>query len=80
MLVSNFQSKKIKMNAIKIYKHIIFSACLILLLGSCKKYFDINQNPNAALQPPINGLLANVTNSSAINVWRIADWTSYYTQ
>ena len=68
------------MNAIKIYKQIIFSACIILMLGSCKKYFDINQNPNAALQPPIDGLLANVTNSSAINVWRVADWTSYYTQ
>jgi hypothetical protein len=68
------------MNAIKIYKQIIFSACIILMLGSCKKYFDINQDPNAASQPPIDGLLANVTNSSAVNVWRIADWTSYYTQ
>jgi len=64
----------------RIYKQIIFSGCIILMLGSCKKYLDINENPNAALQPPINGLLANVTNSSAINVWRIADWTSYYTQ
>lgn len=68
------------MNTIKIYKQIIFSACIILMLGSCKKYLDINQDPNGALQAPINGLLANVTNSSAINVWRIADWTSYYTQ
>ncbi len=68
------------MNTRKIYKQIIFSACIILMLGSCKKYLDINENPNAALQPPINGLLANVTNSSAVNVWRIADWTSYYTQ
>ena len=68
------------MNTIKIYKQIIFAGCIILMFGSCKKYLNINQNPNAALQPPIDGLLANVTNSSAINVWRIADWTSYYTQ
>lgn len=68
------------MNAFKIYRQIIFFGCLLLLLSSCQKYLDINQNPNAGGQPPINGLLVNVTNSSAINVWRIADWTSYYTQ
>ena len=68
------------MKSFKLYKHFIIFSCAVLLLSGCKKYLDINQNPNAALQPPINGLLANVTNTAAINVYRIADWTSYYTQ
>jgi hypothetical protein len=68
------------MNIIKIYRQIALFGCTVLLLSSCKKYLDINENPNAALQPPINGLLANVTNTAAINVYRIADWTSYYAQ
>ena len=63
-----------------IYKRLLVFGCIVFLLSSCKKYLDINQNPNAALHPPIAGLLANVTNTAAINVYRIADWTSYYTQ
>jgi Starch-binding associating with outer membrane len=68
------------MNITNKYRRFIFFALAVILLSSCKKYLDINENPNAALQPPINGLLANVTNTAAINVYRIADWTSYYTQ
>ena len=67
------------MKSIKIYLLIILTG-LIITLSSCKKYLDINQNPNAGNEPPINGLLANVTNTSGLNVFRIADWTSYYTQ
>ena len=51
-----------------------------LLSGGCKKYLDINQNPNAAEEPPINGLLANVTYSTAYTVYDIGDQTSYYVQ
>ncbi|MFT4154525.1 SusD/RagB family nutrient-binding outer membrane lipoprotein [Parafilimonas sp.] len=68
------------MSILNIHKNLLVFGCMAFLLGSCKKYLDINQNPNAALQPPITGLLANVTNTAAINVFRIADWTSYYTQ
>jgi hypothetical protein len=46
----------------------------------CKKYLDINQDPNAAAEPPIKGLLANTTNWTAINSYYIADRTSYYSQ
>ena len=67
------------MRIINIYK-LVFFGCIIISLGSCKKYLDINQNPNAAAQPPIAGLLANVTNGAAMNTYRIADYTSYYTQ
>ncbi|MGN6615621.1 MAG: SusD/RagB family nutrient-binding outer membrane lipoprotein [Ilyomonas sp.] len=68
------------MNALKISRQIIFAGCFILLLGSCKKYLDVNQNPNAGEKPPINGLLANVTNTGAINVFNISDYVSHYTQ
>ncbi len=52
----------------------------IILISGCKKYLDINANPNASTEPPIKGLLANTTNTAPINVYYIADWTSYYTQ
>ncbi|MEO7046359.1 MAG: SusD/RagB family nutrient-binding outer membrane lipoprotein [Ferruginibacter sp.] len=51
-----------------------------IVSGSCKKYLDINQNPNAAETPPINGLLANVTYSTATNTYLIGYYTSYYVQ
>ncbi|MGN6402731.1 MAG: SusD/RagB family nutrient-binding outer membrane lipoprotein [Flavisolibacter sp.] len=65
-----------KKNLINIF---LFSACTIIC-GSCKKYLDINQNPNAAEEPPINGLLANTTYLTAYNVFNASDWSSYYTQ
>ncbi|QOR75325.1 MAG: SusD/RagB family nutrient-binding outer membrane lipoprotein [Thermoflavifilum sp.] len=61
----------------------IFSiACLLMFgLNSCQKYLDINQNPNAAQEAPIAGLLANVTYTSAYNTYYIShDATSYYVQ
>lgn len=53
---------------------------IAFLSGGCKKYLDINQNPNAAEEPPINGLLANVTYSTAYNVYYLGDYTAYYDQ
>lgn len=52
----------------------------VVLLASCKKYLDINQNPNAATKPPINGLLIKTTQNTALNVYRVGDITSYYVQ
>ncbi len=34
---------------------------------SCKKYLDVNENPNSPTQPPINGLLTKVTHGVAMN-------------
>jgi len=65
--------KKIRFNTI------FFAAC-ITLFTSCKKYLDINENPNAAEEPPINGLLANTTYETANDVFNASNWTSYYTQ
>lgn len=53
---------------------------LMVLLGGCKKYLAINDNPNAAIDPPISGLLANTTYLSGNNVYLISDFVSYYTQ
>ena len=61
---------------------IISGSFLLLLIGatSCKKYLDINKNPNAAVEPPIAGLLANATNLTAYNVYDLSNYTSYYVQ
>jgi hypothetical protein len=46
----------------------------------CKKYLDINKNPNLVTDPPINGLLANTTFQTAMNIQRAGNITSYYMQ
>ncbi|HEY5392852.1 MAG TPA: SusD/RagB family nutrient-binding outer membrane lipoprotein [Hanamia sp.] len=53
---------------------------LVILTGGCKKYLDINANPNATENPPIPGLLANVTSLTANNSYDISDFVSYYVQ
>jgi len=50
------------------------------LLPSCKKYLDINKNPNASTKPPITGLLIRTTQNTALNVFRVSNITSYYVQ
>lgn len=63
-------------------KTVIFSIAFLSMLAmtGCQKFLDINENPNAAEEPPINGLLANTTYTTAFNVFNVSDWTSYYTQ
>ena len=63
-------------------KYLIISFLLVLasFIGGCKKYLDINKNPNAADEPPIAGLLANTTSLTADNVYEISDYTSYFVQ
>lgn len=53
---------------------------IAVLSGSCKKYLDINKNPNAAETAPISGLLANVTYSTAYTTYYVGYYTSYYDQ
>jgi len=64
----------------KILSYTITIIVFIALFSSCKKYLDINQNPNAAAEPPINGLLANTTYGTATNIFRASNLTSYYSQ
>ncbi len=64
----------------RITYYIGISIIFIATFSSCKKYLDINQNPNAAEEPPINGLLANTTYVTASNVFNVSNITSYYAQ
>ena len=64
----------------KISIRYIFLLVLLTGLGSCKKYLDVNTNPNSPTTPPINGLLTRVTQSTAMNVFRVSNITSYYVQ
>src|SRR5882672_7926996 len=63
----------------KTFIHIIAISSMLIFSG-CKKYLNINQDPNAAAEPPIKGLLANATNWTAINSYYISDYVSYYSQ
>ncbi len=53
---------------------------LLLVLGGCKKYLDINEDPNRPTKPPINGLLASTTQQTALNIQRTGNTSSYYVQ
>ncbi len=54
---------------------------VLLLSGSgCKKYLDINTDPNRPTEPSIGGLLTTTTHNTAVNVFRVANITSYYAQ
>ena len=57
-----------------------FLLLIVVIAGGCKKYLDINTNPNATDNPPLPGLLANVTSLTGNNSFNISDWVSYYTQ
>lgn len=59
-----------------------YTAAILLLTAvcSCKKYLDVNDNPNSATTPPINGLVITTTQSTALNYFRVADITGYYVQ
>ena len=53
---------------------------VILLSAGCKKYLDINTNPNGVAVPPLKGLLAHASNASAIITYDVSNITSYYVQ
>lgn len=61
-------------------KNIFYLFVAALIFTGCDDYLDINENPNAALEPPLEGLLANTTYNSGLNVYRIGGTTSFYTQ
>ncbi|RBL88000.1 SusD/RagB family nutrient-binding outer membrane lipoprotein [Chitinophaga flava] len=59
---------------------ILYIVILALLAAGCKKQLDINDNPNQAVVPPMNGLLASTTYFTSYNVYRVGNITSYFTQ
>jgi len=63
---------------------VLFRYTIILLIivsaQSCKKFLDVNTNPNAPTTAPINGLLLRVTQQTSLNVFNAGNITSYYVQ
>jgi hypothetical protein len=57
------------------YKLLFGTAFLFIVVftTSCKKYLDINQDPNRPTEAPINGLLAATTQNTGLNVFRVAN-------
>ncbi|HRN72716.1 MAG TPA: SusD/RagB family nutrient-binding outer membrane lipoprotein, partial [Ginsengibacter sp.] len=64
----------------KRYLKLIYLMVIMAAVSGCEKYLDINANPNASTDPPIQGLLANVTNLTPYNVYYLGNLTSYYVQ
>lgn len=58
----------------------IFLFLVLAFMGSCKKFLDVNTNPNQPTVAPINGLLIRTTQQAALNVYRVGNITSYYVQ
>lgn len=59
----------------------IYLILLLAVTGCSKGYLDINQsNPNQTSNPPINGLLAQVTYQTGANVFNVGNITAYYVQ
>ncbi|MGA0559503.1 SusD/RagB family nutrient-binding outer membrane lipoprotein [Larkinella sp. VNQ87] len=64
-----------------IHKLIIPVFTLLLVgLGGCKDYFDLNENPNLIGNPPLPSLLTTTTQKTALNSQRVANFTSYFVQ
>jgi hypothetical protein len=65
------------------WKH-IFSLALfagLLLASGCDDYLDINENPNVATSPPLDGLLATASSNTGLNQFRVSNgFTAFYVQ
>jgi hypothetical protein len=59
------------------YIFILFALASVV---SCKKFLNVNTNPNSPTTAPINGLLVRTTQQTALNVYRVSNITSYYVQ
>ncbi len=64
----------------KILNRLIILFVMVGAFASCKKFLDVNDNPNAPTKPTIKGLLTRVTQNTALNVFRVSNITSYYVQ
>lgn len=64
----------------KLIMRYIFIFLVATSITSCKKFLDVNTNPNASVIAPINGLLLRTTQNAALNVNRVGNITSYYVQ
>lgn len=76
-----FKLKSLVMNK-RFQFYISIPIALLLLIGfnGCKKYLDINNDPNRPTEPTINGILAAATQNTGLNVFRSANISNYYVQ
>lgn len=51
-----------------------------IMASGCKKYLDVNTDPNLVYNPPINSLLATTTYQTGLNVQRMGNIAAYYVQ
>lgn len=69
-------------NMKKVHK-IALIVLLAIIAGSnqgCKKYFELNDNPNQVQNPPLNALLSTATQKAGLNSQRFAAPNNYYAQ
>lgn len=65
----------------KQYKYSILLLVIgLLMTTACEDYLDINENPNTATEAPLDGLLANASSQTALNQFRVSNFTSYFVQ
>ncbi|WP_255501632.1 SusD/RagB family nutrient-binding outer membrane lipoprotein [Olivibacter sp. SDN3] len=54
--------------------------CCFISMQSCQKYFDLDDNPNLVQEPPLEAMLATVTQKTGLNSQLFSNFISYYTQ
>ncbi|HEU4553891.1 MAG TPA: SusD/RagB family nutrient-binding outer membrane lipoprotein [Chitinophaga sp.] len=59
---------------------IAVTCCSLFIITGCKKYLDVNKNPNISEAAPLNGLLGSTTYNTAYTVYRTGNNTSYFVQ
>jgi hypothetical protein len=59
---------------------ILMMSAIMLLMGACDSWIDVNENPNNPQDAPIQGLLTNITFESTLNVYRAGSISSNYVQ
>lgn len=53
----------------------------LLLASGCDGYLDINENPNVATSPPLDGLLATASSNTGLNQFRVSNaFAAFYVQ
>ena len=65
---------------VQLHKLIAAVLLMLVLFTGCKKYLDINYDPNRPTEPTINGILAATTQNTGQNVFRTANISNYYVQ
>ncbi|WP_234733122.1 SusD/RagB family nutrient-binding outer membrane lipoprotein [Tellurirhabdus bombi] len=58
----------------------VLTGLLVVGMGGCKDYFELNQNPSLISNAPLSSLLSTTTQKTALNSQRVGGFTSYFVQ